>query len=1157
MLMKTTVDFVNSPLVVWAKCLLDLTNETVSFDRFPNGEYFYLILKNADPRLQNLMLPNEGELYDTTRSRLLNLDFILRNIRSFYQHMFNHVLLIKLPDIYQIAKHPESEETFREMEKVLLLLLGIAINGDNKEKFVEQIQNNLDTQIQLELVPYIKLVNDDISFSISKSIKLDLDESDSTIDKSLISDSIIIYKNIDDLNYFLLNKLMPNVQRIVDERDSYLESIIELEQDKDYLNYKIQCSLDSNCTHQSTEQLDSDANSNNINIDSLKNSGDNGSSSLINLSDTQTLFMLFESIYKEINVNKHEHGKLSDMIGNQSNDIISEKEEFFKNSAKHMLNNSNWNQKIAIELVECKIKLKQLINEVEEKCEQIESLKDEIDDVKKQINKLRNENVDLQQKAALAQVYSDELESLREKSSKADKYETEMNKLKEKLDELQMSKARLDELKEENLILSETRTIMEKQIHDYQVKLLSLQRADTDMNKYKLEIDDLLNQRELDKKRLCELCEKNAKLELDMKNLLNQNVIMDKELNNYKQELTLMSLELNQKQILIEQSQQLAQQQHTQIKESNKFRQNELEHLVKELKLQLSARDQELSKLKDSLRHKETSLDEYLAKIKVLNKELTSEQESRIKAEKNLEQHKNEIKDLQLRLDDCVNETKKLDQSIRAAAESNDQKETETKENLKKLLDSHEQLNQSYKTLLVDHENLQKIYLQLESDYEEIYAELNQKHSVISNLKTDLETTSEKLKNITNRAKSEKSSSTDDLIDLEKQALEEKIKKLNQEIQILDQNSLTLDKQIQDQRIENSKQKDQNNLLQIQLGQLGDKLRVYESLNDKLEEEKTQLFEQLHILVQQNQEILVQTLNSKDMYHEETKAYLQQLNNLKRQKEILEQKIMEQYKSPQKQKTPKKVDVFSKTRQFVNKVRNKSNLDNSVDLSEDSDRQTYCHKYSADDINYLNIKPKDSGVIKCLSSSSSSSSTSSNYEKPIEVKTPIKIDPKSLKLGGRPQSICSSSCSSPVSQTQSIISSPSIVTIKPPEFKRNLITSSPKFTNSSPSSSSTSSCSSSSSVKQNLVQCKSPIAVITKKPNSIQLIQSGRTKITSKIADSLKQFRLSAELDQIETCQIRDDDDDDDVFSDEEYAKQELAIKGKLNQPTKANEIWL
>jgi hypothetical protein len=43
---------------------------------------------------------------------------------------------------------------------------------------------------------------------------------------------ILNYQNIEQFNYFINNKLLPNLQRIVDERDSYLESIIELEQDK-------------------------------------------------------------------------------------------------------------------------------------------------------------------------------------------------------------------------------------------------------------------------------------------------------------------------------------------------------------------------------------------------------------------------------------------------------------------------------------------------------------------------------------------------------------------------------------------------------------------------------------------------------------------------------------------------------------------------------------------------------------------------------------------------------------------------------------------------------------------------------------------------------------------------------------------------------------
>ena len=124
-------------------------------------------------------MPNEGEPYDTTRSRLLNLDFILRNIRSFYQEILNHILLIKLPDIYQIAKHPESEDTFKEMEKMLLLLLGLAINGEYKEQFVEKIQRNLDTPMQMQLVPYIQLVTEDLSFSISKTLLLHISQSPS------------------------------------------------------------------------------------------------------------------------------------------------------------------------------------------------------------------------------------------------------------------------------------------------------------------------------------------------------------------------------------------------------------------------------------------------------------------------------------------------------------------------------------------------------------------------------------------------------------------------------------------------------------------------------------------------------------------------------------------------------------------------------------------------------------------------------------------------------------------------------------------------------------------------------------------------------------------------------------------------------------------
>lgn len=104
------------------------------------------------------------------------------------------------------------------------------------------------------------------------------------------------------------------------------------------------------------------------------------------------------------------------------------------------------------------------------------------------MNKLRNENVDLQQRASLANVYSDELESLREQSQKVEKYENEIIKLKEKIDESATSKVKIEELKEENLILTETRTILEKQLNDYQIRFLNSQRLDAELHKYKLDV---------------------------------------------------------------------------------------------------------------------------------------------------------------------------------------------------------------------------------------------------------------------------------------------------------------------------------------------------------------------------------------------------------------------------------------------------------------------------------------------------------------------------------------------------------------------------------------------------------------------------------------------------------------------------------------------
>lgn len=407
--MKTEFDFLDSPLCIWVRCVLG--EASLVYEKFPTGEYFHQILKRSDPRLQhsNTNLPKEinqsssqsstsshnidSSVYDTTfRTHLLTLDFILRNIRAFYQDSLSQIILLKLPDIYQIAKHPDSEQTFKEMEKMLLLLLGLAINGEFKAKFIEQIQK-LETHTQMQLVPFIQLVTDDLNFSINRQLS----------HKVIASNCENTEGVVEHLSEFLNGKLIPNIQRIIDERDSYLESIIELEQDKDYLSFQLNnlnnsiilnnnnTNNNKNSTNISTNNADHHTNSDLKSINDLILNLVNNSSTICKLesssdtmlNETQIISKLIDSLMnkeidetqanqQQMNPNDSSHteeNSLSSASSSQNNSIVrsgslNEQSSLLLNDLKHRKSlTNNFNQKITIELVETKIKLKQLLNE--------------------------------------------------------------------------------------------------------------------------------------------------------------------------------------------------------------------------------------------------------------------------------------------------------------------------------------------------------------------------------------------------------------------------------------------------------------------------------------------------------------------------------------------------------------------------------------------------------------------------------------------------------------------------------------------------------------------------------------------------------------------------------------------------------------------------
>ena len=90
--------------------------------------------------------------------------------------------------------------------------------------------------------------------------------------------------------------------------------------------------------------------------------------------------------------------------------------------------------------------------------------------------------------------------------------------------------------------------------------------------------------------------------------------------------------------------------------------------------------------------------------------------------------------------------------------------------------------------------------------------------------------------------------------------------------------------------------KEQMQGLDVEHSKALNRCEVLTQMNNSLEEDRKSLMSQVSILLTQYHDLLTQTLDDKEHFHEEEKVYTDRMHNLNRQKEKLEEKIMEQYK---------------------------------------------------------------------------------------------------------------------------------------------------------------------------------------------------------------------------------------------------------------------
>uniref|UniRef100_A0A8B9FZB1 Protein Daple n=1 Tax=Amazona collaria TaxID=241587 RepID=A0A8B9FZB1_9PSIT len=141
-----------------------------------------------------------------------------------------------------------------------------------------------------------------------------------------------------------------------------------------------------------------------------------------------------------------------------------------------------------------------------------------------------SQNIHLASDARSARAYRDELDSLRERANRVERLEMELVRCKEKLHDVDFYKARMEELREDNIILIETKAMLEEQLTMARARGDKLHELEKENLQLKSKLHDVELDRDTDKKRIEELLEENMVLEIAQKQSMNESAHLGWEL---------------------------------------------------------------------------------------------------------------------------------------------------------------------------------------------------------------------------------------------------------------------------------------------------------------------------------------------------------------------------------------------------------------------------------------------------------------------------------------------------------------------------------------------------------------------------------------------------------------------------------------------------
>ncbi|XP_041739308.1 girdin isoform X3 [Coregonus clupeaformis] len=211
--------FLLTPLVAWVKAAGHSSgNDGTKLSEYielVDGIYLNEIMLEINPKA-TVQRTNKKVNNDSTL-RIQNLSILIRQIKSYYQETLQQLVMMPLPNVLVLGRNPLSEQGLEEMRKLLLLLLGCAVQCEKKEEYIERIQT-LDFDTKAAIASHIQEVTHN---------------QENVVDLQWLEGGELPPEDLDSFS----RNMAFHLKRLVDERDDQLETIVELTLERDCGQY--------------------------------------------------------------------------------------------------------------------------------------------------------------------------------------------------------------------------------------------------------------------------------------------------------------------------------------------------------------------------------------------------------------------------------------------------------------------------------------------------------------------------------------------------------------------------------------------------------------------------------------------------------------------------------------------------------------------------------------------------------------------------------------------------------------------------------------------------------------------------------------------------------------------------------------------------------